>query len=718
MSHKYSLRFLTSMTMFLSAGLLFAVQPMLGKMMLPLVGGSPSGWLTALAFFQLALLAGYLVAHGLSRLSARGQALATVAVLAAGAVLLPPGFHAGGGENISSTGQVLWLLFKTIFVPYLGLATVSSGLQRLYAARTEGEEPYFLYAASNAGSFVGLLAYPLVVEPFLPLSVQVVVWTAGYGLLMGLIALLAWPQLTAQAKAVFEQVSSKEVITWRQRLLWVALAFVPSSLSMGLTSLVTADLGSFPLLWVIPLGLYLLTFVIAFGSKQFVSLDRLNLLRLFSVAALFMLYMRGTEFVIRDWYLVFIPVATFFLTALWCHTRLANLRPSPKALTEYFLWMSVGGALGGSFNAFIAPQIFTYSVEFLAILLLSLLLSPPVAGNIFLSRNRNVFAVFAGMLVVVYNSLHVVFGDDHHLSVIVYVLLAIGFWSIFRSPRQLACLGIFVGLIVSPMLSGMGQVAVARNFFGTYRVLDTPSSDNKTYRLLYHGAMVEGMQTIAPVAVTVPHIYFWPLHDLFAAYQYHDVAMVGFGTGTALCFNDGTRDYTVYEINPLVVDMARQYFGYLAACGEPHWQIGDARLKLEQNKTARYDLMFMDAFASASIPPQLITREAMALYISRMKPDGMIVWNVNSLYYDLALPLSALAHDAGWQIWKRYDEIGDRKNDIMPSHFVLMARADRDLSALRALGWEELPKSDFPVWRDDFTNILAALRVIHHAKAQ
>ncbi len=716
-------RALYVVTLFVSAGLLFAVQPMLGKMMLPLVGGSPSGWLTALAFFQLALLAGYLLAHGLSRLSARGQAWATVGVLALGFIQLPPGFGGSSGvENVDSAWGVVELLLRAIFVPYLGLATVSSGLQRLYAARAgAGSDPYFLYAASNAGSFVGLLAYPLVVEPLVPLSVQSVGWLVGYGLLVALIVALAWPKggaaVAATATPTPTAAKPPPPLTWRQRGQWVLLAFIPSSLSMGLTSLVTADFGSLPLFWVIPLALYLLTFVLAFAPKVYVSDNRLNLARLLIIVPLMLIYMRGQGLLILHWWLVPVPILAFFFTAWWCHQKLSSLRPNAGLLTEFYLWLSFGGALGGVFNAFLAPYIFTYAAEYFIVLLLSLWLSPQPRAPRIMVENQPVFGILMLLMIGMFFMIAWSIGPDAMLTWVMTLPLALGLLAIALLPRVLMILGIIVCIAVSPLLIGVGRIDMARNFFGTYFVSDTTAVNGKTMRRLYHGALVEGMQTIAPVPVAAANVYFSaPLTELFRRYNFRDIGMLGLGAGIGLCFNDGTRNFTVYEINPLMRDLARKHFTYISSCGEPRWRIGDARKMLEKDEPSQYDFLILDAFTSASIPSHLITREAVALYISRLRPDGMMVWNTNSVYYELAPVLAAMAHEQGWQAWKHYDEVGDFANDITPNHWVLLAPKHVDLTPLLEFAWEEIPKSDFPIWRDDFANILAALRMTNHAQ--
>ncbi len=709
-------------TLFVSAGLLFAVQPMLGKMMLPLVGGSPSGWLTALAFFQMALLAGYLLAHGLSRLSARGQAWATVGVLVLGFVQLPPGFGGSAGvENVGSAWGVLALLVRAIFVPYLGLATVSSGLQRLYAARAgAGSDPYFLYAASNAGSFIGLLAYPLVVEPLVPLSVQSVGWLVGYGLLVALIVALAWPRGGAATAATTTTTSAATVLplSWRQRGYWVLLAFIPSSLSMGLTSLVTADFGSLPLFWVIPLALYLLTFVLAFSNRTYVSDNRLNLIRLFILVPLIVIYMRGQGLLILQWWLVSVPIGAFFFTAWWCHQKLSGMRPSAAQLTEFYLWLSFGGALGGVFNAFVAPFIFTYAAEYFIVLLLSLWLSPQPKAPKLMVENQAVFGILMLLLMGLYFVVVWSIGSNAILSWIMTVPLVLGFCAIALLPRVLMVLGILACIAVSPMLVGVGRIDMARNFYGSYFVSDATSATGKTVRRLYHGSIVEGMQTMTPMPLAAANAYFSaPLTELFRRYNYRDIGMLGLGAGIALCFNDGDRKFTVYEINPLMRDLARKHFTYLSSCGEPRWRMGDARKMMEDDEPSQYDFMILDAFSSGSIPSHLITREAIALYISRLRENGMMVWNINSVYYELAPALAAMAHEQGWRAWKHFDEVGDFANDLTPHHWVLLAPKHLDLTPLKEFGWEELPETDFPVWRDDYANVLAALRMIGHTKA-
>ncbi len=699
-------------TLFVSAGLLFAVQPMLGKMMLPLVGGSPSGWLTALAFFQLALLAGYLLAHGLSRLSARGQAWATVGVLVLGFVQLPPGFGGTAGvENVGSAWGVLALLVRAIFVPYLGLATVSSGLQRLYAARAgAGSDPYFLYAASNAGSFVGLLAYPLVVEPLVPLSVQSVGWLVGYGLLVALIVALAWPRGGAATAATTTTTSAATVLplSWRQRGYWVLLAFIPSSLSMGLTSLVTADLGSFPLLWVIPLGLYLLTFVIAFAQRRYLNSDVLALLQLACASMVLMIYGWKNGYRVDDIALVTLPFLAFFITALSCHTLLADKRPPENRLTEYYLWLAFGGALGGVFNVFIAPFIFNQAIEFLITLFVGLIVLPLKVSKLRLGMS------IAGAIIVILSIAYLLSHNSTEVGayfnlfgcfiIIGSVLAALSPMSLMGAALVVIALGTMPFNIYRPL-------DIKRDFFGVVKINDVTNDRGHVWRYFFHGTTAHGMQHIAPELNTEVASYYMPLRSIIAYYKPQNVGVIGLGAGIMLCMKAPGRQFTVYEISPLVIQMAKKWFTFVKDCGEPEWRVGDGRIELNQDKEKQFDLLFIDAFSSDSIPTHLITSEAIDLYLKRLSKNGLIAIHVTNRYYDLIGPLAALARNNSLKGLAFIDKVEDLHIGRIPSKWVILLPAEADETPLVALGWKALDVQGTSLWTDDFANLLSSLKI-------
>lgn len=710
--------FLFSLTLFLSAALLFSVQPLLGKLMLPLVGGSPSGWLTALAFFQLALLAGYLLAHGLSRLSARNQMIATAALLLAGAIMLPPHFSSAHDIEVSSVGGVLWLLFRTIFLPYVALATVSSGLQRLYAARhchTGASDPYFLYAASNAGSFVGLLSYPLLVEPFLPLSTQSWLWAVGYALLVLLIITLTAPKSEPISPQQPSPISTPS-LSWRRRLHWVILAFIPSSLSMGLTALVTADLGSFPLLWVIPLALYLLTFVIAFARKQNISLDKLAGAQVFFFVPLLIFFIGNQGAYARSWVYTLLPLAVFFVTTLWCHVRLANLRPSAQQLTGYYLWMSLGGALGGCFNAFLAPHLFSYPIEFIIVAALAFFLHQQRHADRSLKWLGYGLAIAMALnsLWFLNLSLH---NQNNPLALILIILLPV-LLAMFR--RSLAVAALAVTLLMQTPLVSYGRLSLERNFFGIVEVVERTNTAGDRWRFYVNGAGVHGAQLMtADLSKERKITYLTPLQKLSAVSDFRDVGILGAGPAMALCLGGQQQRSTIYEIDPLAKKTAETWFTYTRDCGHtPIWRMGDGRLELARDTDARFDLLIVDAFNAGSIPTHLLTKEALSVYLSRLKSNGLIAFNTNNLYYDLNDPLHALAQHYKLQAWRYNMNVDiDLLYGKAMSNWVLFAPADRNMDHLKEMGWHLMePPTDFPVWRDDLSNVLAALKWLRPQK--
>ncbi len=697
-------------TIFLSAALVFAVQPMLGKMLLPLVGGSPSGWLTALAFFQVTLLAGYLVAHLLSRLTARVQMAVTLGLLALGGLMLPPQVTAGAAEDVGNIGQVLLLLTQSIGIPYLALTTVSSGLQRLYAAQRGGQggDPYFLYAASNAGSFIGLLTYPVLVEPFLPLSVQSQAWMWIYALLLGLIGALLLRPVRQDEAAVQRQPVEKAVISGRQRLNWVVLAFIPSSLSMGLTALITADMGSVPLFWVVPLGLYLLTFVIAFSAKRRLRPQDLMIAQNALVAIVLFVFIWSRGGFAMSWGFAGQLVAAFFVTALICHMKVADQRPAPAALTEFYLWLAFGGALGGVFNAFLAPILLAHPVEFMTLLFLSSLLHTMPK-----EKYKRVLGVF-GMLVALGACavlLHtpLEFGQKG-MYLFVWLIMLIGICLVALVPRLLAAVGVVTVVLTILPWNVAYSLDTRRSFFGVIKVIDPPEENGQVWRHFMHGSTVHGAQLIKPTVDTRVTSYYVPLLDVLRLYNPHDVGVVGLGAGILLCATAPERRFTMYEIDPLVKDVAEEWFTFIKDCGQPDWRIGDGRLELLRDKDKRFDMLIVDAFSADSIPIHLLTREALGLYHQRVTDDAIILFNVSNRYYDVRPPLATLARDAGRQAWTLTDYEWNESTGKRPSQWVLLAPLGKDMEPLRQFRWRPLLDSGFPLWRDDFTNELLALR--------
>lgn len=576
-------------TAFLAAALLFSVQMLLGKMLLPLVGGTPGGWLTALCFFQLALLAGYGLTAYLSRYSRQQQMIATLLVLLAGLPFLPVRLTAVS-TALPEVLQVLLILTTAVLIPFLALSMMSGALQRLAAPVLE-DKAYRLYAWSNAGSFVGLLSYPLVIEPFVPLSQQAEVWMAGYaGLILCTVLCLVLARKNSVAPAPVEVGKACPVPGFYQQGMWVVLAAVPSSLSLGLTTLITTEFGGSPLFWVLPLAIYLLTYIIAFSSAKQPGFIGGSIAIMLAVAAAS--HSHGGNFTPLAMVLI---LAAFFLMAWALHARLAASRPPVEHLTRFYLVLASGGALGGLFNALVIPWIMPYPLEFF----LSL-----IFGSLLLARYRN---------------------DA-------YALLLVGSISLFLPYLDMQ----------------RGLVTIQRNFYGSALVSDTPQPDGTSLRRLVAGLAVQGQQT----AQVEGHLA--PIIPLLRNPELREIGMVGFGVGMALCMESPGRHYTVYEIDPKFREMGETFFTYVRDCGSPQWRMGDGRLILDAEAKAGadpYDALIIDAFQNLHPPVHLLTREAMEVYRARLKQQGLLIVNLTSFYYDFFPQMAAQAQALGWQMW-------------------------------------------------------------------
>lgn len=632
---------LAAVTIFLSAFLLFFVQPFLGKALLPVTGGAAAGWLSLLVFFQLVLLAGYVLAWGLARLSARRHGLAVWLVLAIGALFLP--LHVSQAQSLDSAEGVLRLLLQVVAVPAFALSMLSTTIQRL--ATADSRNPYVLYAASNTGSLLGLLTYPLLVEPFLPLEKQAWVWAGAYVVLIGLFGSLVYRSKDMPA-------SGQGIVTgWRLRGLWLALAAVPASLSYGLTSYITTELGSFPLFWVVPLAGYLLSFIIAFAGQP--SQGRLQVLSGFALAGFMAL--GGLSFaqlngqnLMPDAGLMAISFLAFLLLATALHSRLAQARPQPEALGEYYIWLAAGGALGGLFNVFLVPFLFTYPVEFF------------MAGAV--------------------------------------ALCLLEFPARFsRALRRLAVAGMVLAFALLQIMQHLPAQHSERNFFGTIIVFDAPDEQGSLTRYVTTGLGYQGSQRLEPEPDRVPRLYFTPLQAFFTASRYKSIGMLGVGAGMALCFTAPGRSFTVYELDPKMRRIAERDFTYIRDCGVPEWHMGDGRIELARDADKRFDVLIIDAFHGANIPLHLLTREALTLYRSRLSPEGVLLYNINSVYYDLYPQLAAQAREIGWQVWQA------------PYAWVLMAPPEVDMAWLAGIGWSRVERPPVRVWRDDWASPLSAL---------
>lgn len=707
-------------SLFLSAFLMFLLQPMIGKMLLPLVGGTPAGWIVAMAFFQSALLGGYLLAHLLTRLSVRGHALSYLALLGAGIFFLPVSLQNASLLNgISPTAPGIFLLLSaTVAVPFMALAATSSTLQRLFmtAGHHTSHDPYYLYGASNLGSFAGLIAYPLAVEPFFALSGQAQDWLYGYLLLIaaGALCLIAAGREEA-AKAAPLPISATPV-TSRQRLLWIALAFVPSSLMLGVTTHITTDIFSAPMVWVLPLGLYLLTFVIAFSRKPFIPMRLISGIQppVVAMAFAFMMILAGVarfSWQAMAWHLI-----AFAVTALMCHLRLAQSRPlgNDRALTEFYLWLAVGGALGGLLNAFIAPVLFDTLAEYPVVLLASCALNPGFSRKL---SNRHILLYLAGCaLMIAYG---VVYRGGFSTEFVQNAFLAAIFIMVAFHPRAtiIACVALFA--LTSTVLETDKTVLRERNFYGVIKVYDTAGGDARPplgIRFMKHGTTVHGLQVQTPELETTPTSYFTekgPIGDIFSYYAPKDIAVMGLGAGTLNCYATPERAFTFLEIDPAVVDVAGNYFTFLGKCKgktAPRIIVGDGRLELARLKDEKFNLIILDAFSSDMVPTHLLTREAMQMYGQHLTPGGLMLFNISNRFFNLENVIAGTAESLGLHSRFILDATTTEPYAYV-SKWIVVSADENVLLPLEAVGWEKVDtmKSMLRPWTDDHTDFLHAI---------
>ena len=716
---------LTTSAIFTAAALLFWVQPMFGKLVLPLMGGTPAVWAATLLFFQTALLAGYLYAHALGWfLPLRAQLLVHMCVLLLATLALPVGIPAGIQPPADSM-PVLWLfgLFTvTVGAPYTAVAATSPLLQRWFSmsGHPAASNPYQLYVASNIGSLVGLLGYPLLIEPIAGAALQTILWSAGFLLLVIMIGLGALALQTRTSAATSDNAAPVATVTTFDRFRWVALAFVPSSLLLGVTTHITTDIAAMPLLWALPLALYLLTFIIAFADKPLVSrpillkLETLSLVLLASILWFKDANAAGLA----------VSLFAFFIIALARHGELVLTKPPAGNLTEFYLWMSLGGALGGLFNAIIAPMAFNTIAEYpltLAAAAFTRLLMVPAAERWKLSATDFVLQALALLAVTAMHTLIFDVAETPAITVaLVIAALGIAVYTFhehaWRFALGLSCvLALLLGKFDSTLLHQ------ERSFFGAYRIFSVPQTNQI---ILSHGSTIHGAQNVGEARPT-PLTYYakeGPMGQALTALRTDAPSLrfgvVGMGTGASACYSTPADTWTFYEIDPLVVSLARDHgaFRFLKDC-TPNARIvtGDARLSLADEPDAVFDVLILDAFSSDSIPTHLMTRQALQLARAKLAPDGVILFNISNRYLKLEPVVANTARAAGLtgitQFFRSTEEQGKRM--ITSSHWIALSNSPEKLARIAANGkWRPLePDATTPVWTDDYSSLIGVISI-------
>ena len=718
---------------FLSATLLFAVQPMFAKLVLPVLGGAPSVWSVAMVFFQGALLGGYAYAHALTRLLPPRLAVPVhLAVTIAATAFLPLAIASGWGRP-PQQGEALWLIglfAASIGLPFFALSANGPLLQAWFArtGHPDAADPYFLYAASNLGSFLALVSYPVAVEPFLRLGQQTTVWAVLFVALIGLIAacgLLVWR--TRGTDRVLSGPAGGEAETaapgLRDALVWIGLAAVPSGLLVAVTVHISTDVAAVPMMWVVPLALYLATFVMVFRTR-FVLPHRWVVL-LSPTVVLGLVGVMVFEYIGSLPLIVGLNLAAFFVMALVCHGELAQRRPAARHLTAFYLWMSAGGMVGGVFAGLVAPYAFSWVAEYPLLIVLAILCRPALAPvQRPAIRIAWSLALVAAVGAMVPGLLGLYVPDDNVFKGVVAALLAAALLE-SRNPVRFAAivaLTFVVGRVYQP---DGGQRDTVRSFFGVHKIIDT--SDGR-FRVLQHGTTIHGAQKLRepdgraadgrPEPLTYYHALS-PMAETIRAVRKRAggpirVAVVGLGTGSLACQSSPGDDWTYYEIDRSVVTIAHDpaRFTFLSQCA-PGVKVvlGDARLTLAKT-AARYDLIVVDAFSSDAIPVHLLTREAMAIYLARLAPQGAVLVHVSNRHMDLVPAVAGIAAANGLKAFVNTREEGTDDDEYrFGSTVVVSVRADDDLPAIADNEtWEEkTPDPAERTWTDDFTNVLGAI---------
>ncbi len=748
------MRILYSITALVGAFLLFLVEPMFARMVLPLLGGAPAVWNSCLVFYQFALLGGYLYAHAVGKRPLKQQVLLQAVLLAAAAVVLPIAVRGSAPPpSANPIGWVFSILVVSLGLPFVVLATTGPLLQRWFSSLGPwaSSRVYSLFAASNVGSFVALLGYPFLVEPLLRLRTQSFLWTTGYAVyavLMLACGAVAWkrgsldiaaplPALASAADAKPARRSKQAPIVdpadddpMASRLRWLGLAAVPSTLMMSVTTFISTDVASMPLLWVVPLALYLLTFVLAFAERQLIGRRLIAWLFPAAVVLTVALVMAPPEFPLT---LTVLHLVSFFVIALACHTALADSRPPAESLTEFYLWLSAGGALGGLFNALVAPLLFVNPFEYpLAALSACLILPNALTGAREQARTaaRQVasFAAVAVPVLLVVLLVPVVQHYDRQLPDSPFIRFVIIFgpgclvaYLLQRAPLRM---GIALATLVVAgtfvRFDNRVPIHLERSFFGVHRVM---FSGNE--RVLLSGTTNHGAQSIKPELRCEPLTYYsrgGPVGQLVTHIQKDTTktrfGVVGLGTASMAAYAKPGESWTFFEINPVVERLARdpEFFTYLKDCApQSRVVIGDARLMLVSEPDNAFDVLVLDAFSSDAIPVHLITLEAMQLYLQKLAPGGVIAVHISNRYLDLAPVVGATARTADLVsvVQTNVPAAAAREIslEISPSRWVLVARSAEDIGSLVNEGrWSSLDDATGPVWTDDYSNVFSVLR--------
>jgi hypothetical protein len=733
---------------FLSAMLLFAVQPLFTRMVLPRLGGSPSVWSVAMVFFQSMLLAGYAYAHILMGLRHRyAPVLIHLGVLGAAVLALPLAIAEGWGNPPATAAAPVWLLglfAASIGLPFFALAANNPLLQAWFVrtAHRDAHDPYFLYAASNIGSFLALLSYPVVFEPVFTLQLQNRLWSIGFLLLVVLIAGCGALMLRAPVHGARQSTKAKAVPkpSWPTIGRWVFISAVPSGLLVAITAYISTDIATAPLLWVMPLSLYLLTWVLVFQRRSLIPHRKMLLLQPFAIAGIVLLLFYAGWVPLLD--SLAAHLVAFFVIAMACHGELARTRPDPRYLTTFYVSLSFGGMLGGLFSGLVAPYAFSWVAEYPILAVLAVLCRPIGQGiwkplerwlwwmvpSYWPRLNASFWPIGVVVLVLFLSDFaDFRFAEDEDL--VKYSVIALAGISVvlFCDPPKSAFVVALAFALIWLYPTEEAHLETLRSFFGVHKVYE---SDDGRFRILKHGSTIHGAQILEtedgePVTGRPKPITYY--HDKSAMTQVIEavrarkggmlhVAVIGLGTGTLACRIAAGESWRFFEIDPTVITIARdpKHFSFLSSCA-PNSPIvlGDARLTFAAEPDQSYDLIIVDAYSSDAIPVHLATTEAMAIYKSKLAPHGVVMMHISNRHLELRSVVEgiAAANKLKTWIWDRQNEGSADDDFIFSSDVAISAENADDIGVLAHDKFWTLtpPNPAIRTWTDDYSNVAGAI---------
>lgn len=668
-----------ALTIFVSAFLLFLIQPIIAKQILPWFGGTAAVWTTCLVFFQFALLAGYFYSDWLTRsVSPKRQAIIHIALVVIALLLLPiiPDVSWKPKGDESPSLRILLLMTATIGLPYFLLSTTSPLVQAWFARSYPQASPYRLFALSNLASMLALLGYPFLFEPWLSTRMQALGWSVGFGLFALLILVAAWRGLKSPMRIIEADIDASDIEppSLKDKFTWIALAGLGSVLLLAISNHLTQNISSIPLMWVVPLAIYLLTFILCFDGKGWYQ--RKLFLPLLAAALLAMAWMLADP---RMHFMLYWQIGIFsaglFIACMFCHGELVARKPHPKHLTTFYLMVSVGGAVGSVLVGLIAPITLPAYFEL------------------------EIALVFLAALATI-----LLWGKVHALAIYISIGITVA-------------TAIAAGYTIYQFKEDV--VVMTRNFYGTLRVKEynKPASEYRR-RSLVHGAILHGDQYMDPPYNRSATTYYKMKSGIGKSILLKEklsstplrVGVIGLGTGTIATYGSKGDVYRYYDINPEVVVIANRDFTYLKdSDAKIEIALGDARLNLEREAPQNFDVLAIDAFSSDSIPVHLITLEALQIYEKHMKPDGVIAFHVSNRFLDLKPVVQQIAEKRGLHVAWVHDTYEDGGTS---SDWILLTKDKTFLLKPEIVENTEIivPRPEWRLWTDDFNNLLQVLK--------